>query len=310
MDERIEDNNKINIVEVAARDGLQSEPNVLSVSQRVRFIDYLSNINYSAIEVGSFVSEKTLPQMANSQLVYSQLNKKKHIDYSILVPNKTGFQQALQHQVKHIAVFASVCEEFSKKNINCSIEDSMKRYRDIVTQACENNIRVRGYLSCVFGLSSTFALDIKKTIQLAEELLDLGCYEVSLSDTLGHATPLIVNQVLQSVANEVDIKHVAVHFHDTYGQGLVNCYAALSAGVRTFDSALGGLGGCPLAKGAGGNVATEELVYLLTGLGFDCGIQLEQLSMPRQYLKQFLLNPMVSKIAMSMDNINSENTRV
>lgn len=270
----------ISIVEVGPRDGLQNEAKTLSVQWRVRFIEKLSAAGLRRIEAGAFVSPKWVPQMQGSQDVFLALNEKKwpkDTRFSALTPNLHGFEQALKSGVKEVAVFGAASESFSKKNINCTIEESIKRFSEVAKAAKKNKIKVRGYLSTVFGCPYEGKVNPKKVYKLVERLLDLGIYEISLGDTIGVATPNQVHDVLKGLKKVCPMNKIAMHFHDTRGTALANVVASLDAGVKTFDSSAGGLGGCPYARGASGNLATEDLVYLLHGMKYSTGVDLTKL---------------------------------
>ena len=262
----------VRLVEVGPRDGLQNEKQPISVADKVRLVDDLSAAGLSYIEVGSFVSPKWVPQMAGSAEVFAQIQQQQGITYAALTPNLKGFEDALVAGVKEVAVFAAASEAFSQKNINCSISESLERFVPVMQAAKANGIRVRGYVSCVLGCPYNGAIDPQQVAHVAAELFAMGCYEVSLGDTIGTGTPGATRQLIEVVAGKIPREQIAGHFHDTYGQALANIYASLLEGISVFDSSVAGLGGCPYAKGASGNVASEDVLYMLNGLGIETGI--------------------------------------
>ncbi|EOY2072771.1 hydroxymethylglutaryl-CoA lyase [Vibrio alginolyticus] len=264
---------KVNIVEVGARDGLQNETSVTLVD-KIRLINQLSSSGLKHIEAGSFVSPRWVPQMADSDQVFVGISKKPDVVYSALTPNLAGLERALESGVKRIAVFGSASETFSQKNINCSIAESLARFEPVIELANQHNIPVRGYLSCTMVCPYEGVIKPEQTTKVANTLFDMGCYEISLGDTVGKATPNRVIAMLDSLLTLLPKDALAVHFHDTYGQALANIYQALLMGINTIDSAVAGLGGCPYAKGASGNVATEDVLYLCEQLGIETGVDL------------------------------------
>ena len=267
----------VRLVEVGPRDGLQNEKQPIEVADKVRLVDDLSAAGLGYIEVGSFVSPKWVPQMAGSAEVFAQIQRKAGVTYAALTPNLKGFEGALEAGVREVAVFAAASEAFSQKNINCSIKESLERFVPVMDAAKANDIRVRGYVSCVLGCPYDGAIDPKQVASVAAELFAMGCYEVSLGDTIGTGTPGATRRLIETVALQIPREKLAGHFHDTYGQALANIYASLLEGVSVFDSSVAGLGGCPYAKGASGNVASEDVLYMLNGLGIQTGIDLDQL---------------------------------
>lgn len=271
---------QISIVEVGPRDGLQNEAKTLSVQWRLRFIEKLAAAGLRRIEAGAYVSPKWVPQMQGSSDVFQELNNRKwpkDMRFSALTPNLQGFEQAAKDGVKEVAVFGAVSESFSKKNINCSIDESFKRFEEVAKAAKKQKIKVRGYLSTVFGCPYEGKVKPKKVFQLVERLLDLGIYEVSLGDTIGVATPNQVQEIIRGVKKICSLNKIAMHFHDTRGTALANVVVSLEEGIKIFDSSAGGLGGCPYASGASGNLATEDLVYLLHGMNLKTGVDLSKL---------------------------------
>ncbi|MGR5062781.1 hydroxymethylglutaryl-CoA lyase [Photobacterium sp. DNB22_13_2] len=267
----------VTLYEVGARDGLQNEA-TLPTQNKVDFINLLSQTGLSHIEMGSFVSAKRVPQMADSLNVMRALERNNTITYSALTPNIQGFEMALSAEVDEVAIFGSASEGFSQHNINCSISESLKRFEPVMALALLHNIPVRGYLSCVIDCPYDGATDVNQVMHVAETLIDMGCYQVSLGDTIGTGTPLKVANLLDTVINHIPRHQIAVHFHNTWGQALPNIYQALSMGINTIDASVAGLGGCPYAPGASGNVATEDVVYLCHQLGIETGINLNSLA--------------------------------
>jgi hydroxymethylglutaryl-CoA lyase len=290
--------NKVRIVEVGARDGLQNEKTV-STADKVALINALSAAGLKDIEAGAFVSPKWVPQMADSADVISALNLP-DVNLSALTPNLKGAQAAHAVGIKEFAIFTAASESFCQKNINCSIEQSIERFSEVMAFAKANNIRVRGYVSCVLGCPYEGEIDPQAVLSVSQKLLDLGCYEVSLGDTIGVGTAKKVTQLIELLLTHIDKAKLAVHFHDTYGQALTNIYAALSLGIATVDAAVAGLGGCPYAKGASGNVATEDVVYLLQGLGIEHGIDLQRLSDAGWEITKALGKQPVSKVSVAL----------
>ncbi|HDZ31533.1 MAG TPA: hydroxymethylglutaryl-CoA lyase [Pseudoalteromonas sp.] len=289
---------KVRIVEVGARDGLQNEITV-STADKVALINALSAAGLKDIEAGAFVSPKWVPQMADSADVISALNLP-DVNLSALTPNLKGAQAAHVVGIKEFAIFTAASESFCQKNINCSIEQSIERFSEVMAFAKANNIRVRGYVSCVLGCPYEGEIDPQAVLNVSQKLLDLGCYEVSLGDTIGVGTAKKVTQLIELLLTHIDKTKLAVHFHDTYGQALTNIYAALSLGIATVDAAVAGLGGCPYAKGASGNVATEDVVYLLQGLGIEHGIDLQRLSCAGWEITKALGKQPVSKVSVAL----------
>ncbi|WEJ74503.1 hydroxymethylglutaryl-CoA lyase [Pseudomonas sp. PSE14] len=267
----------VRLVEVGPRDGLQNEKQPIAVADKVRLVDDLTAAGLTYIEVGSFVSPKWVPQMAGSAEVFAGIQQKAGVTYAALAPNLKGFEAALESQVKEVAVFAAASEAFSQKNINCSIKESLERFIPVMEAARQHGVRVRGYVSCVLGCPYQGEVDVAQVAAVAEELHAMGCYEVSLGDTIGVGTAGATRRMFEVVGQRVPRAQLAGHFHDTYGQATANIYASLLEGIAVFDSSVAGLGGCPYAKGATGNVATEDVLYLLNGLGIHTGIDLDKL---------------------------------
>jgi hydroxymethylglutaryl-CoA lyase len=271
MDERVR------IVEVGPRDGLQNEPQTVPTAVKLEFIGLLADAGLKAIEATAFVSPKWVPQMADHAELMGALGRRAGVSYPVLVPNLRGFEAALESGAREVAVFAAASETFSQRNINCSIAESLERFAPVFSAAKAADVRVRGYVSCVLGCPYEGAIDSARVADVAERLFEAGSYEISLGDTIGVGTPNRTKEMLAAVSERVPAECLAGHFHDTYGQALANVYAAMEAGVRVFDSSVSGLGGCPYAPGAAGNVATEDLVYMLDGMGLETGVDLDRL---------------------------------
>jgi hydroxymethylglutaryl-CoA lyase len=267
----------VRIVEVGPRDGLQNEVAV-SLEAKIALVNALANAGLTTIETGSFVSPKWVPQMADSAAVFAGVKRQVGVTYTALTPNLQGYQAAKAAGADEVAIFGAASEAFSQKNINCSIAESLARFEPVVAAAKADGLRVRGYVSCVVGCPYQGDVEPSEVARVAKALLEMGCYEISLGDTIGVGTPATVLAMLDAVLAVVPVNNIAVHFHDTYGQALTNIYAALSRGVTVIDSAVAGLGGCPYAAGASGNVATEDVVYLLNGLGIVHGVELNTLA--------------------------------
>ncbi|MFG0380761.1 hydroxymethylglutaryl-CoA lyase [Pseudomonas sp. zbq_18] len=287
----------VRLVEVGPRDGLQNEKQPISVADKVRLTDDLSAAGLSYIEVGSFVSPKWVPQMAGSTEVFAGIQQKPGVVYGALTPNLKGFEAAVEAGVKEVAVFAAASEAFSQKNINCSIAESLERFVPVMEAAKAHGISVRGYVSCVLGCPYEGDIAPEQVAAVARELLAMGCYEVSLGDTIGVGTAGKTRQLFEVVGRDIPRDKLAGHFHDTYGQALANIYASLLEGIAVFDSSVAGLGGCPYAKGATGNVATEDVLYLLSGLGIETGIHMDKLIAAGQRICEVLGKPNGSRVA-------------
>lgn len=287
----------VSIVEVGPRDGLQNEKEHLTVAQKSELVDLLSDTGLSRIEAGSFVSPKWVPQMASSDEVFSAINRCSGVTYSALTPNMRGFESALAANVDEVAIFGAASEQFSQKNINCSIEESFERFAPVIQSATKHGLRVRGYVSCVLGCPYEGEIAPEKVADITKLMIDMGCYEVSLGDTIGVGTPLKTAQMLDQVLDKVPKDKLAVHFHDTYGQALANLYVALEKGITVIDSAVAGLGGCPYAKGASGNVATEDVLYMLNGMGITSNVDMNKLLVATKYISGILGRKPQSKVA-------------
>ena len=269
--------NRVKVVEVGPRDGLQNEQAVVPAAVKIEFIERLAAAGLPAIEATSFVSPRWIPQLADAAEVFTGLERRPRVAYPALVPNLQGLERAIEVGVEEIAVFTAASETFNRKNINASIAASLARIRELATPALARGMRIRGYISCVLGCPYEGPIAAEKVVEVAQALLEIGCYEVSLGDTIGSGTPVAARRLLWAVAGECGMDRLAVHFHDTRGQALANVFACLEAGVAVVDASVAGLGGCPYAQGASGNVATEDLVYLLHGLGIETGIDLPAL---------------------------------
>ena len=280
----------IEIVEVGPRDGLQNEKRILSADIKATLINRLADANLPVIEAGAFVSPKWVPQMADTDKVFSLIDKKPDISYPVLVPNQKGMELAIESGVREIAVFAAASEAFSQKNINCSIRESLERFEPVMEMAKNHKIKVRGYVSCVMGCPYEGEIAPEKVADVAKNLFQMGCYEISLGDTIGTGTIPQTRIMLNAVKKYIPAESLAAHFHDTFGQALVNIYAALEEGIATIDSSVGGLGGCPYAKGASGNVATEDVLYMLDGLGIHTGVDRDSLVKTAGWINQYLHN--------------------
>lgn len=288
---------RVRLVEVGPRDGLQNEAAPVSVSDKLHLIHALAEAGVSYIEAGSFVSPKWVPQMAGSAELFSGLQRKPGVTYAALTPNLRGFEDALAAGVQEVAVFAAASEAFSQRNINCSINESLDRFLPVMEAARLHGITVRGYVSCVLGCPYEGTVAPKQVAAVANELYAMGCYEVSLGDTIGTGTPGATRTLFDVVAGQIPRGRLAGHFHDTYGQALANIYASLLEGIQVFDSSVAGLGGCPYAKGATGNVASEDVVYLLNGLGIETGIDLDKLIAAGQRISDTLGRTNGSRVA-------------
>ncbi|EHH2453416.1 hydroxymethylglutaryl-CoA lyase [Vibrio parahaemolyticus] len=289
----------VNIVEVGPRDGLQNESPV-SARTKIRLIDLLSDSGLSHIEAGSFVSPKWVPQMADSKEVMQNITRRASVTYSALTPNLQGLEQALDTGANQVAIFTSASEGFCQHNINCSITESLKRFEPLMVQADKYHVPVRGYLSCVVDCPYDGATSPTQVANISQALIELGCYEVSLGDTIGTGTPNRVKEMLESVLARIPSQRLAVHFHDTWGQALANIYQALSMGINTVDSSVAGLGGCPYAHGASGNVATEDVLYLCQGLGIETGVDLELLAKAGWMISDELQRQPTSKVSQAL----------
>jgi hydroxymethylglutaryl-CoA lyase len=287
----------VRIVEVGPRDGLQNEKTAISVADRISFIEALIGAGLDTVEVGAFVSPKAIPQMMNSDRVLRGVSHYTGIEFPVLVPNEKGYEASQQAGARLIAVFAAASESFSRANINCSIAESIERFKPVLARAKADGVRVRGYVSCVLGCPYEGEIKPQAVVDVARVLWDLGCYEISLGDTIGVGTPVKARELLRAVAGAIPIANLAMHFHDTYGQALANLYAGMEEGARVIDSAAGGLGGCPYAPGATGNVATEDVVYMLEGMGIKTGVDMAKLVAATNVVSQLIGRLPVSRVA-------------
>jgi hydroxymethylglutaryl-CoA lyase len=292
---------KVRLVEVGPRDGLQNEKAMVPTDVKVALVDLLTDAGFAAIETTSFVSPKWVPQMADAADVMARIRRKPGVRYPVLTPNMKGFAAAMAAKVDEVAVFVAASETFSHKNTNCSIAEGLDRARPIFDAAKANNVRVRGYVSCALGCPYEGDIDPRRVADVAHTLYQMGAYEVSLSDTIGTGTAGKTQALFKLSAERVPVAALAGHFHDTYGQALANVYAALELGVATFDSSIAGLGGCPYAKGATGNVASEDVVYLMQGLEIETGVDMTKLRRAGQYISDFLQRQPASRVARALN---------
>jgi hydroxymethylglutaryl-CoA lyase len=291
----------VRIIEMGPRDGLQNEKTPVSVEARIAFVEALVAAGLPTVEVGAFVSPKAIPQMASSDQVLRGIGHVRGAEFHVLVPNEKGYDAARAAGAQVVSVFAAASEGFSRANINCSVAESIERFKPVLARAKADGVRVRGYISCVLGCPFDGEIKPKAVADLARTLADLGCYEISLGDTIGVGTPLKAKQMLRAVAAEVPADRLAMHFHDTYGQALANLYAGMDEGVRVIDSAAGGLGGCPYAPGATGNVATEDVVYMLEGMGVATGVDMGKLVAATNTITSLIGRPPASRVASALN---------
>ena len=290
----------VRIVEVGPRDGLQNEPAMVATADKIALVDRLSATGLKSIEATSFVSPKWVPQLADAAEVYTGITQRPGVHYPVLVPNEQGYERARAVGAEEVAVFTAASEAFNRKNTNASIDESIERFAPVLARAREDGVRVRGYVSTVLGCPYQGEVPVAEVVRVARRLHALGCYEISLGDTIGVGTPHQAREMLLAVATEVPMPALAVHFHDTYGQALANVAACVEAGVRVADSAVAGTGGCPYAKGASGNVASEDLVYMLRGMGIQTGIDLEALADTGRWLASRLGRSTGSKVGRAL----------
>ena len=292
---------KVTLVEVGPRDGLQNEPTALSVVQKATLVDKLSASGLPVIETGSFVSPRWVPQMADSGAVFNRINRRPGTRYTALTPNERGLDAAIDAEVSEVAIFAAVTESFSRKNLNASISETLQRFEPVLARALALEIPVRGYLSCVLGCPYEGPVEPAAVSQLTRQLLDMGCHEVSLGDTIGTGTAGSTSRLLDTLlGDDIAVEQLAMHCHDTYGQALANLVIALQYGVATIDTSIAGLGGCPYARGATGNVATEDVVYLLNGLGIEHGVDFPRLLEASRYISEQLQRDTQSRAARAL----------
>ncbi|TXS91276.1 hydroxymethylglutaryl-CoA lyase [Parahaliea maris] len=291
---------RVRVVEVGPRDGLQNEKKPVATSSKIELIRRLVDSGLVYVEAGSFVNPKWVPQMADSEAVFGSLERKPGVVYAALTPNLQGFERAMEAQADEVAIFGSASESFSQKNINCSVEESIARFKPVVKAAQDAGVRVRGYVSCVVGCPYEGKIAPEPVRQVSEALLELGCYEVSLGDTIGVGTPRDFETLLEGLLPSIAADYLAVHCHDTYGMAIANILTSLQMGIAVVDSSVAGLGGCPYAKGATGNVATEDVVYLLDGLGIAHGIDLPKLVATGSFISDLLGRPNNSKVGSAL----------
>jgi len=288
---------RVKMVDVGPRDGLQNERESIPAETKIELIERLADAGLPVVEATSFVSPKAIPQLADAREVFTGIHRKRGVSYPVLVPNDKGMDRAMEVGVEEIAVFTSASESFNLRNINCSIRESMDRFEPVMERAHEAGIRVRGYVSCVLGCPYEGEIEPGAVAEVAARLMRMGCHEISLGDTIGVGTPFKARKMLSAVADAVPMAHLAVHFHDTYGQALANLLACLEMGVTVVDASVAGLGGCPYAKGATGNVATEDVVYMLHGLGMETGVDLKKLVATARFINEKLGREPASKLA-------------
>jgi len=294
-------NNFVKIVEVGPRDGLQNEKTIVPTAVKIDLINRLGRTGLKYIEVTSFVSPKWVPQMSDHMEVLAKIDRLPNIHYSALTPNVQGMKNAIEAKCDEVAIFGAASETFSKKNINCTIEESLQRFNDVAKLAKENSIPVRGYLSCVVGCPYEGKIKPEQVLPVAQKLLDMGCYEISLGDTIGVGNPKSIKALLTKlIENKIPVEKLAIHCHDTYGQAISNIYQSLEMGIRTIDSSVAGLGGCPYAKGATGNVSSEDVVYLLHELGYETGVDLKKLIETGEFITKFLKKANGSKVGVAL----------
>ncbi|MDE2380114.1 hydroxymethylglutaryl-CoA lyase [Bradyrhizobium sp.] len=292
---------EVRIIEMGPRDGLQNEKTPVSVDARIAFVAALVAAGLRTVEVGAFVSPKAIPQMASSDQVLRGVSHLTNAEFHVLVPNEKGYEAARAAGAQVVSVFAAASEGFSRANINCSVADSIERFKPVLARAKADGVRVRGYVSCVLGCPFDGEIKPKAVADLARTLWDLGCYEISLGDTIGVGTPTRARAMLRAVGANIPMAALAMHFHDTYGQALANLYAGMEEGVRVIDAAAGGLGGCPYAPGATGNVATEDVVYMLEGMGVRTGVDMDRLLAATNEISRLLGRPPASRVASALN---------
>lgn len=291
----------VKIVEVGPRDGLQNEPQIVPSEVKIGLIDRLTRSGLSAIEATSFVSPRWVPQMADNTEVLEGIERRTGVSYPVLTPNRKGVEAAVKAGAREIAIFGAASETFSQTNINCSIDQSLERFGEVIEVAVKHRLRIRGYVSCVLGCPYEGAIRPQAVAKVARRLLELGCYEISLGDTIGVGTPAKTQALIDTVVTRVPVERLAVHFHDTYGQALANVLTALQRGITVVDSSVAGLGGCPYASGASGNLASEDLLYMLNGLGIETGVDADRLAAAGAYICRHLGRPSRSRAALAMN---------
>jgi len=291
---------QVRIVEVGPRDGLQNEASTVPTEIKVQLIEMLADAGLPVVESGAFVSPKWVPQMATSAEVFTQLKRRADVSYPMLVPNLKGLELALAAGVEEVALFAASTETFSQKNTNCSIAESIDRFNAVIDEAQAAGVKVRGYISCVLGCPYEGEVSFDTVSMIAQKLLQKGCYEVSLGDTIGVGTAGLATELIEVLSRRVPVAQLAAHFHDTYGQALANIHAVMQCGIAVVDSSVAGLGGCPYAKGATGNVATEDVVYMLHGMGIETGVDMDKLLQAGRFISDFLGREPVSRAATAL----------
>ncbi len=291
---------QVKIVEVGPRDGLQNESSTVPAEIKVELVEKLAEAGLSVIESGAFVSPKWVPQMATSGEVFASIDRRNNVSYPMLVPNLKGLELALAAGVEEIALFAAASETFSQKNTNCSIAESIERFNEVIDQAQAAGLKIRGYISCVLGCPYEGKVSFDTVSMLAQELIEKGCYEVSLGDTIGVGTAGQAQELVEVLSQQVPVQQLAAHFHDTYGQALANIHAVMQCGIAVVDSSVAGLGGCPYARGATGNVATEDVVYMLNGMGIETGVDMDKLLEAGRFISDFLGREPVSRAATAL----------
>lgn len=287
----------VKVVEVGPRDGLQNESRIIPADIKIEFIDLLSQTGLKVIECTSFVSPKWIPQLSDGDYVLRHIKKAPDIHYPVLIPNKTGFENALKAGAQEIAVFTAASESFCQKNTHCSLAESLDRCAEIIALAQKNNLFVRAYISCVMGCPYEGKVDAHKVVDIAEKLMILGCNEISLGDTIGTGTPKQAQKLIELASQKIPVSKLAAHFHDTYGQALANLFAILEKGISIIDTSVSGLGGCPYARGASGNAATEDVLYMLMGLGIETGVDMKKLLKAGSFISAYLKKPPQSKLS-------------
>lgn len=290
----------VTLYEVGPRDGLQAEAEIVSAADKIALIDRLSRTGLGFIEAASFVSAKWVPQMADAAEVMTGIRRREGVSYPVLTPNLQGYEAARDAGATTVAIFGAASESFSRKNINCSIDESLERFRFVTESAIRDGLKVRGYISCVVGCPYEGRIAPKAAVPVAQKMLDIGCYEISLGDTIGVATPGDIARLLDMMLKFVPAGKIALHCHDTYGQALANIVTALDYGIAVFDASVGGLGGCPYAPGASGNVATEDVLYMLDGLGIETGVDLDTIVDTAWFISGVLGRKPRSKVARAM----------
>jgi hydroxymethylglutaryl-CoA lyase len=291
---------KVKIVEVGPRDGLQNEPQTVPASVKIELIDRLADAGLPVIETTAFVSPKWVPQMADNAEVMRGIKRRPGVTYPVLVPNRKGLDAAIAAGADEVVVFGAATETFSKRNTNCSIAEGLARFSEVCEEAIQRGLKVRGDISVCLGCPYEGEVDPRAVVRVARELDAMGCYEITIADTIGTGTAGSTRNVIEAVAEHVPVQRLAGHFHDTYGQAVANVYAALECGVATFDSSVAGLGGCPYAKGATGNVATEDVLYMLNGVGVETGVDMQKLVAAGDFISRFLGRPTNSRVAKAL----------